>query len=492
MTPSAKLTPLAKPMPLVSVIVPVRNGVKFLADAIETIRSQAYKPLEIIVIDDGSTDGSAALAQSLGTDIRIFEQRQRGPAAARNTGIRAANGEILAFLDADDLWTPDKLRMQVGYLVENDLDIVTGYVQMLSLLGADASPSHAPGKTRNTPYLDVNLGAMICRKSVMERVGLFDETLSFAEDVDWYLRVQENNIRIGSMPIISLYYRRHPANVTVSGDGVRAVYNYYWQVVRRAEKRRGSSFGQTPDVIRLHQYLPAPSTDPMLSVSLVLPVIASTMQHAESWMTALHSLDGQWSHVQEVIVVTAEPLTLPELGIPARVVHVESVNMPTLLNAGIAEAAGEAIAFITPDDLRLPDSIEKQLQVLREQPFLDYITGFRHIDLAAGVARPTSLNEDSMRNNALQLSLGTLIARRRLFEREGGFDPAHPHAYESAWFSIMMDRAVPFHILLEDVTRHLVHANHVLVKAHDDYLAEIPRIRFESIRRRRHEMKYRA
>src|SRR3982074_3555445 len=100
--------------PLVSVIVPVYNGERFLAETLQSIINQQYRPLELIVIDDGSTDQTARIATSV-SEVRYFYQRNQGVANARNAGLAAARGELIAFLDADDLWQPNKLSLQVEY-----------------------------------------------------------------------------------------------------------------------------------------------------------------------------------------------------------------------------------------------------------------------------------------------------------------------------------------------------------------------------------------
>ena len=102
--------------PGVSVVIPVYNGEQYLADAIQSVRDQTYQNVEVIVVDDGSTDESADVAKKFGEAIRYVHQSNGGVGKARNTGIAAARGAYLAFLDQDDLWLPDKLAVQVAYL----------------------------------------------------------------------------------------------------------------------------------------------------------------------------------------------------------------------------------------------------------------------------------------------------------------------------------------------------------------------------------------
>ncbi len=102
--------------PLVSIAIPVRNGERFLRQALDSVLDQTYRPIEVIVVDDGSTDATPEIVKQYGAEVRYLFQNHQGLPAGRNRGIAAANGEYLAFLAHDDLFTPDKLEIQVGYL----------------------------------------------------------------------------------------------------------------------------------------------------------------------------------------------------------------------------------------------------------------------------------------------------------------------------------------------------------------------------------------
>ena len=135
--------PLARePRPLVSAIVPVHNGERYLGAALESIFAQRYEPLEVIVVDDGSRDGSVAVAAQFA--VRLVRQENRGVAAARNRGLAEARGDLLAFLDQDDAWPPGKLDTQVAFLAANPaVDFVLGAIAVLAEPGV-APPRWAP------------------------------------------------------------------------------------------------------------------------------------------------------------------------------------------------------------------------------------------------------------------------------------------------------------------------------------------------------------
>lgn len=195
--------------PFLSVIIPVCNGEMYLREALETIYRQNYEHFEILVIDDGSTDQTSQLVSDLGSGIRYVYQPNAGPASARNHGIQLALGDIVAFLDVDDLWPETKLHSQVKYLVDLPLlDIVQGLVQEIQIHPKESHNNLVFVETGD-PYYSVNLGSAIFRKTVFQKVGLFDPSLRRNEDTDWFMRAWENNIHKVFNEIVALYYRQH-------------------------------------------------------------------------------------------------------------------------------------------------------------------------------------------------------------------------------------------------------------------------------------------
>jgi glycosyltransferase involved in cell wall biosynthesis len=198
---------------LVSVVIPVFNGERFLREAVQSVLDQNFAAMEIIVVDDGSTDGTPTVAQGLAGPVRYLHQTNQGPAAARNRGIENAQGSLIAFADADDLWPAGKLELQLPYLLlDATIDIVLGRIQQVRLSETDH------GRTRTEEFADpafsVNLGSAIIRKSVFERVGLFDETMRYSEDVDWFMRARESGASIVTIDAVTLLYRQHEENMT--------------------------------------------------------------------------------------------------------------------------------------------------------------------------------------------------------------------------------------------------------------------------------------
>ena len=190
--------------PLVSVVIPVFNGEAFLGEAVQSVLVQKYSPVEVIIVDDGSTDGTEDVVKSFPETVRYVQQSNQGPAAARNRGIEQAQGSLIAFADADDLWPEDKLELQLPYLLRDPaIEIVLGRIQQVRMSIAVGEPSFS-----------VNLGSAVIRKSVFERVGLFDEGMRYSEDVDWFMRAREAGAAIMTIDAVTLLYRQHEQNMT--------------------------------------------------------------------------------------------------------------------------------------------------------------------------------------------------------------------------------------------------------------------------------------
>lgn len=197
--------------PLVSVVVPVYNGGRFLREALANIRAQNYDPLEIVVVDDGSTDDTPEVIAGLPAGVRTVRQANQGPAAARNAGVRVCAGDIVAFLDVDDLWPEGRLQAMVDRLLEDDdCAAVRGYVRLVRLQESDGTPSG--------PMLGPWLGSAIYRRDVFQRVGLFDAGLRYSEDLDWFFRAREQGVSVAIVERTTLHVRRHDQNMTRGRD----------------------------------------------------------------------------------------------------------------------------------------------------------------------------------------------------------------------------------------------------------------------------------
>jgi glycosyltransferase involved in cell wall biosynthesis len=174
---------------LVSVIIAVKNGERYLAEAIESIRAQTYKQREIVVIDGASTDRSFEIASSY-DQVRCLRQRGDGLAGAWNEGIEASSGELIAFLDSDDRWLPAKLEAQVRLLAARpELAGAIGRVRFFLEPGM-SRPSTFKRELLESDHVANMPGALLVRRSVFERIGHFCPANSITTDIDWFARLE--------------------------------------------------------------------------------------------------------------------------------------------------------------------------------------------------------------------------------------------------------------------------------------------------------------
>ncbi|MEQ1948297.1 MAG: glycosyltransferase family A protein [Bryobacteraceae bacterium] len=209
--------------PLVSVIVPAHNAAAHIGMTLRNILSQSYSNLEVWVVDDGSEDETARVVQSFDGPIRYRHQNSQGPAAARNSALKIAQGEIVAFLDADDLWSKHHLARSVRLFQEDpSLGIVQSWTRNWRS-GRERGPSYC-----TDPYRFTMLCSSVYRHSVFDKVGLLDSSLRFGEDSDFFIRCYEHHIAKRIYPDVSLYYHRHGGNMTAQKSlqqlGVVQVY----------------------------------------------------------------------------------------------------------------------------------------------------------------------------------------------------------------------------------------------------------------------------
>lgn len=229
--------------PLVSVMIGAYNAAPYLGEAIESVLGQTYHRLELIVVDDGSIDDTAAIARSYGDDVRCLSQPNGGMAAARNSAIALAVGEYFAFLDADDRFRPQKLEQQLAHFAaDRELDIVFGHVtEFLSPdLDADAvAVLRAP--VDDMPWPTPNL--MLVKRESFLRVGLFSTELKVGIGVDWYARATEQGLKTSVPPIVVLERRLHADN-----NGIRQSHErpQYLHVLKAALDRRREAEASPP------------------------------------------------------------------------------------------------------------------------------------------------------------------------------------------------------------------------------------------------------
>lgn len=195
----------------VSVIVPVHGGERFLAAALDSVAAQTTPVLETIVIDDGSPDGSAAIAAAR-PDVRLIRQARAGVAAARNAGLADARGDLVAFLDQDDTWRPDKVERQLSALGERpETHVVLSHMEV-ALLDGTPRPGWLPDAWLTTPQPAYVPSAWMVRRRAFDAVGLFDTDFEIACDSDWLARAKDAGLPSVMLPDVLLRWLIHGEN----------------------------------------------------------------------------------------------------------------------------------------------------------------------------------------------------------------------------------------------------------------------------------------
>lgn len=219
--------------PLVSVIIPTYNSSGFIAQAVQSVLEQTHRRYEVIVVDDGSTDETKDVLSKFGNCIKYLYQENRGPAAARNMGIKVASGEYICFLDADDVWTRGKLELQIAFMEHHPT---------IGLVFADHEEFNAEGVILasflgqkvvrddlmlQSPIRDafmrlvienfISTPTVMVRKECFETVGLFDESLRSVEDRDLWLRISAH-FEIACLPEIVCRRRVHKSNISENSE----------------------------------------------------------------------------------------------------------------------------------------------------------------------------------------------------------------------------------------------------------------------------------
>lgn len=218
----------------ISVIVPVYNGAAYLAEALASIANQSLRPTEIVVVDDGSTDASATVAESM-AGVTVLRRPHAGLGATLNQGVRAATGEYLAFLDADDRWRPEKLALQYSAMRQDPaLGMVFGGTRQFSTrFDPDQGGRHEVALSEQA---GVSKSSMFLSRATFWRVGLFAENSGLHDFLDWYARATELGLRQRVLPELICDRRIHDQNmgITLRSDQ----RSRYLQTLRSALARR--------------------------------------------------------------------------------------------------------------------------------------------------------------------------------------------------------------------------------------------------------------
>jgi len=226
----------------VSCIIPCYNAERFLGEAIESVIAQTLSPTEIIVIDDGSTDGSAAVAARYADRVKYLHQHNAGPAAARNRGVELSRGDFVAFLDADDLWHSEKLERQAArFAARPELEAcvthLTAFWEDEVRHEQEALQGHARTRSSLPGYV---MQTMLAHRSAFAKTGTLNPALRFGEDTEWFIRARDAGVVLEMMSDVLVFRRFHANNLTRS-RGNKVLKSGILEMVQSSLERRRQS-----------------------------------------------------------------------------------------------------------------------------------------------------------------------------------------------------------------------------------------------------------
>jgi glycosyltransferase involved in cell wall biosynthesis len=227
--------------PLVSVVIIVKDGERYLAKAISSVRAQIYENHEIIVVDGNSSDGTEQVARSF-PEVRFVRQAGKGTADAYNTGIDAARGELVSFLSHDDLWTPNKLSAQVGYMLEHPEVQYTNAKIRFFLEAGEAVPREFKPELLEGEHAVRIMETLVARRGLFESLGKLSPEYSPADDVEWYARAKDRNVPSAVVPEVLLFKRVHGSNTSLADPerNNRLLLQILRQSIKRQQGRRAA------------------------------------------------------------------------------------------------------------------------------------------------------------------------------------------------------------------------------------------------------------
>jgi len=420
--------------PLVSCIIPVYNGADFLAEAVTSALTQTYQALEIVIVDDGSTDRTPEVARSFGERVRYLRQDNAGPAVARNTGLAEARGELVAFLDADDRWHETKLARQVAVLeAQPALDYVVALVQNFWTDAAAKEREQFRDHPRAKPIPGYVTGTLLGRRAVFDRVGGFDPERSHTDATEWFLRARAAGARELVVPEVLLYRRIHTAN-----------------------RSQQMSEGSTDEFLRLlktsldrRRSVPGPGA----AVSCIIPVY-----NGERFLgAAVDSILAQTRQPVEIIIVDdgstdGTPEVIARYGDRVRSIRQENAGPAAARNAGIALATGAVIGFLDADDLWLPHKLALQMGELTRSPeTMLCLAGMMNFRESAAPGGPVAEAPGG------PFSPCTMLVRAPVFRQIGGFDARLRAGEDTEWFCRVMMAGIPYTVLPDILVRRRLH-----------------------------------
>lgn len=449
--------------PKVSVVIPLYNGESYILETIESIRNQTYDNIEIIIVDDGSTDRSSFLIE--GKVSKYIRQENRGVASARNRGIDAATGEYLAFIDADDKWDLRKLEVQIGFM-EAHPEIsytFTNHVRYLTV-ELDEFPEWMREEGKNKELAGYIPSSLVVRKADFEKIGYFNEDFRNGEDTEWFLRARDFGFQMTVIPENLLMKRVHSNNLTSNTMAVKLnlIKAFELSIKRRKQSR----------------------------ISVVIPVYNGEKYLKES----VESVLNQYLKPHEIIVVddgstdsTAE--ICKSFGDKIRYFRQEHQGSGAARNLGVSNATGNYLAFLDADDLWSKEWLRDGITAMANENSTDIVFGmmveFYSPDTDEAFRKRFKCAEEP--RNAIHP--GCMLIKRSDFMKVGNFNTKYESGVTVDWLSRLAPKGLTYRVLPGLHMKRRIHYsnNGIVHKDKRSNYAEIIKERLMKMREENHE-----
>jgi glycosyltransferase involved in cell wall biosynthesis len=404
--------------PSVTVIIPAFNAAQFLSQAVDSLIEQNYPKLEIIIIDENSTDNPAPLIQSFGPHVRYLRQACGSPAAARNVGLRSSQTDFVGFLDADDLWTADRLNSQIAFHLQHpELDYSHGYMRKIYLESHLLSRPHYDRD--DAAHLDPNPGTLLFRRQALTQLGGFDQSLRYGEDIDLWLRARASGMTGAVFEQVVLLYRMHANNMT---NFEHNAHHDLLTVLYKSVCRQGRRPQFQPERARLPHLSDAIRVFPLVSVIVIDRGLETFLSET------LHSITHQCYPNLELLVVANRPIS--DLPSHSRLIHAESTDFASAVNRGWQAAQGEYLACVQAGDVWSQDRLTQQVGVLHFNPGAGIVLGDTR--LVVDPIKPAAGEHYAIPPGD---HFGAALIRRQAQRLVGELDPAFQNGAGTEWLA---------------------------------------------------------
>jgi glycosyltransferase involved in cell wall biosynthesis len=448
--------------PLVSVVIPVFNGARFVERAVESVRAQTYRPIQLIVVDDGSTDRSADIVALLSVDRFVEIGENRGVSTARNIGTALAEGSFVTYLDADDVMTPDKVTRQMDRLLsEPPCDCVFTQQTVVIDDGAPLPQWLEMDPAQRERLTKLPISALIRLRSLIVSGG-FDPRFRTSEEMDVLMRLSRSGAAFDELPVACVERHIHGANASYAHDQMSS------------------------DLLRVMAPLARRPPPPLVSV--IIPV-RDRVDYLGEAIASIRAQEGVRPEEIEIIVV--DDGSFDERVVADAAADVTGITRQPPLGIGVARnhgvllSRGQHLAFLDYDDLWASDKLATQLALLRERPELDAVFGVIEEFVSPELERERSASLHA-RDRAIGRLPGAMLVRRDAFASAGFFPVGEDGAEAAIWYASAIDAGLSMADVDHLVLRRRLHGSNYSL--HQDTIRRsYPRALKEILDRRRRE-----